>query len=382
MLAGRRPLKVLFFSATMGAGGAEKQMLRLLQSLDRRYVTPHLSVARGNGHYESQLPADVSIHVCTRGIGSSLLSMVACVPALRKRINLLRPDVVLSILPHSNVALLTAAKLAHRRPAVVLGMQNNFVASMAQAPRGLRKLLRRAYLQAYAEADHLVALSCGVATDLGQLLPGSERRTSIVYNAGVDDGMESMVYEPLDLPLPAAPLVVACGRLNVQKDYPTLLRALAQCSTSPAPHLWILGEGNLQAELQSLVRQLGLSERVRFLGFRENPYRIMAAADVFALSSRWEGFANVVVEAMACGTPVVSTDCPHGPGEILQGGKYGRLVPVGDVQALASALDAGLAEGKGPAVQRACRQRAAKFDSVSSAQGYQQVFERVVGLRE
>lgn len=371
------PLKVLFFSPTLGGGGAEKQLLRLLQALDREAIQPHLSVARGGGSYESQLPLDVPVHVCTEGLDSSLASSLLSILSLRRRIDSLRPELVVSVLPHANAALVAAVRLSRHRPRVVLGMQNNFEAGMAQAPGVLRPSLRRLYLAAYRRADHLVALSQGVAGDLSQLVSGAEARTTVVYNAGVDEQIAKLSQVPSGLKPPQAPLIVACGRLNLQKDYPTMLRAVAQSSLSPAPHLWVLGEGSLASELQTEAESLGLGERVRWLGFQENPYAFMAAADVFALSSQWEGFANVVVEAMACGTPVVATDCPHGPGEILEGGRYGHLVPVGDPTALARALDEALTEGKSEALSDACRRRAARFDAVSSARGYQQVFEQL-----
>lgn len=375
------PVRALFFAPSLGAGGAEMQILRLLQHLDRRRVTPSLCVARGGGSYESRLPADVTAHAGSRGIRSSIASVSASIPSLRRRIQSDEPDVVLSLLEHSSLALWAATLTSTKRPKLVLGIQNNFGRSLDSAPALARKVLRPLYLQAYQHADHVIALSQGVARDLTERLPGVSDRTSVVYNAGTDERVERLAQAAPSEPRPVGALLVACGRLDRQKDYPTLLRAFARLESQPAPTLWVVGEGPLRAELQAQCRQLGVAERVRWLGFRENPYALMAAADAFVLSSQWEGFANVVVEALACGTPVVATDCDFGPGEILASGQYGRLVPVADVAALATALSEALAEGKSPALSDRCKRRARDFSAPRSAEGYAHALERVVAHR-
>jgi glycosyltransferase involved in cell wall biosynthesis len=152
--------------------------------------------------------------------------------------------------------------------------------------------------------------------------------------------------------------VLGAGRLTAQKDFATLLSAFALAKERQPLRLIILGEGELRDPLQALASELGVAPEVRFPGFVENPYAFMSRSRVFVLSSAWEGFGLVLVEAMACGTPVVSTDCPAGPAEILEGGKYGRLVPVGDAIALAEAILATLA---GPIPADVLRRRADDF---------------------
>jgi glycosyltransferase involved in cell wall biosynthesis len=374
------PLRVLFFTPTLGAGGAEMQLLRLLRSFDRRQVASEVCVARAGGSYERQLPAGVPLHVCTHHLRSSLLSAAGSVRCLRRRMRELQPAIVVSLIEHTSLALSGSLMGLRPRPKLVLGIQNNFSMGMAQAPLHVRRLLRPLYLRAYARADHVVALSRGVAEDLRRQIPGIAAKTSVVYNAGMDPDLEPRAAEPLPEPRPSAPLIVACGRLVAQKDFATLLSALARLETRPAPVLWLLGEGPLEGELQAHARALGVAERVRFLGFRDNPFPFMAAADVFALSSRWEGFANVLVEALACGTPVVASDCPYGPREILDGGRHGTLVKVGDPADLARALDAALSAGKTPARRAACRARAQVFDAAASARGYADVFQQLSGM--
>ena len=133
-------------------------------------------------------------------------------------------------------------------------------------------------------------------------------------------------------------MILGVGRLTQAKDFPTLIRAFALVRKKRAARLMILGEGEERPKLEALVRELGLEREVTLPGFVDNPYKYMKRAAVFVLSSKWEGFGNVLVEAMALGTPVVSTDCPSGPAEILENGRWGRLVPVGDVYALAEAI--------------------------------------------
>jgi len=135
---------------------------------------------------------------------------------------------------------------------------------------------------------------------------------------------------------------VAVGRLQMQKDYPTLLHAFAQVRKNRPVRLLILGEGKDRLALEELIKELGLEQDVSLPGFVMNPYAYMARASLFVLSSRWEGLPTVLIEALCCGTPVVSTDCPSGPREILRDGQYGQLVPVGDVDGLAQAIEAAL----------------------------------------
>lgn len=381
------PLRVLFFTPTLGGGGAEMQVLRLVTAFDRAAIQPSVSVARAGGRYEARLPADVTLHVCSGEARSSLRSLRRAVRPLRARIAAERPDVVVSLLEHASVALVLATLGLRRRPAIVLGAQNTWRESHAGVPRALNAWLEPLERAAYRRADHVIACSRGVARELAAVLPGIEQKTSVVYNAGTDADLPRLAARPLDIPKPLGPLVVSVGRLHPQKDFDTLLVAFARLVATalrreaPCPALWIVGEGPKQHALSARARALGIGRHVRFLGFRENPFPYIAAADVFALSSRFEGFGNVLVEALACGTPVVSTDCPHGPREILDHGRYGALVPVGDADALAAALARAILRGKTPERAARCRARAADFDASRSARGYAAVLARVARER-
>jgi glycosyltransferase involved in cell wall biosynthesis len=194
---------------------------------------------------------------------------------------------------------------------------------------------------AYPRADAVVAVSQGVASDLVEVCGIAASHVHVLNNPVVTPETARMRSEPVDHPWlrdPTLPVVLAVGRLVPQKDFGTLLEAFALARRSRAARLVILGEGPLRAELEATVRRLDVAADVDLPGFCANPYAAMAAADVFVLSSAWEGSPGVLIEAMSCGTPVLSTDCPSGPRQILDGGRWGRLVPVGDAQAMANGL--------------------------------------------
>lgn len=193
----------------------------------------------------------------------------------------------------------------------------------------------------YRYVDKVIAVSKGAANDFLEQTGIPQEKVKIIYNPIVTDELCRLADEPLEHPWfvqKHLPIILGVGRLSPEKDFPTLIRAFALVKKERPAYLVIFGEGKDRPKLEALVRELGLEEVVDMPGFVANPYKYMKRASVFVLSSRWEGFGNVLVEAMACGCPVVSTNCESGPSEILEGGKYGKLVPVGDAEALAQAI--------------------------------------------
>jgi glycosyltransferase involved in cell wall biosynthesis len=134
------------------------------------------------------------------------------------------------------------------------------------------------------------------------------------------------------------PVIIACGRLTYPKNYQLLLEAFARTQKQINSRLLILGQGEERTSLGELTHKLEIQDKVIFLGFQKNPFKYMAISDIFVLSSRWEGFPNVILEAMACGVPVISTRCPYGPDEVITDGINGILVPVGDKDVMADAI--------------------------------------------
>ncbi len=231
--------------------------------------------------------------------------------------------------------------------------------------------------RAYRHADAIVAMSDGVADDLAQTAGVARDRIETIYNPIVDDELVNRAREPVPHPWFGAsspPVILGAGRLYPQKDFPTLLKAFALIRARHRARLVILGEGQERNRLEQLARDLNIDNDVAFPGWVPNPFAYMANAALFVLSSSYEGFGNVVAEALACGCPVVSTDCPAGPAEILDGGKYGRLVPVGDEEKLAEAIASTLAD---PPDRDWLRERAAAFSVDRAVQAYLDVFSRL-----
>ncbi len=177
--------------------------------------------------------------------------------------------------------------------------------------------------------------------DLKKVLGFDSPKFRVIYNPIVDEELLRKAEEPVDHPFfgeGRPPVILAAGRLHVSKDFPTLLRAFSLVRREVPSRLLILGEGEKRRELEELAEELGIREDLDMPGFVKNPYKYMRRASVFVLSSQWEGLPTVLVEAMACGCPVVSTDCPSGPAEILQGGECGLLVPPRNAEELAAAI--------------------------------------------
>jgi glycosyltransferase involved in cell wall biosynthesis len=193
---------------------------------------------------------------------------------------------------------------------------------------------------------------------LAQLTAIPRKQIQAIYNPVVRPALKDLVKAPVKHPWfrpGEPPVILAVGRLTVQKDFPTLIRAFAQVRRAHVARLVILGDGEERAAIEALTQELGVARDVSLPGFARNPYAYMARAGLFVLSSRWEGLPGVLIEALYCGVPVISTDCPSGPREILKNGQYGLLVPVGNVDKLASAMDTALAHKLPRASRESCQ---------------------------
>ena len=279
------------------------------------------------------------------GITRHLLPLPALVRYLRES----PPSVIYAAGTRPNLLAVWARRIAGPGTGVVVGHHNlmseilrSHVVKLGsgRAHLGLR-LMRRAYLR----ADAIVSPSDGAAGDLAQTARIPCERITTIHNPVVAPELPTLAKSPLDDPwfrAGAPPVILSVGRLVQQKDFPTLIRAFARVRRQRQARLVILGEGRLRGKLETLAAELGVADEVALPGFAANPFARMARAGVFVLSSTWESLGMVLVEALACGCPVVSTDCPEGPSEILQGGAIGPLVPVGDAAALAAAITATL----------------------------------------
>jgi glycosyltransferase involved in cell wall biosynthesis len=283
-----------------------------------------------------------------------------------------RPDVLLSAMDITNVVAVLAARLAGRPERVVVSIRDLWSIRLAKAATWQERSLRWIGPWAHRRAAAVIAVSDYVADDLAAAAEVPRGRIFRIYNPVLPD-IHRRAAEPLDDPLfvtGAPPVILGIGRLEEQKDFPSLIRAFAILRRSTDARLVILGDGSLRSELVALAASLGVGDSVSLPGFARNPYPYLRKAAVFALSSAWEAFGVVVVEALALGAPVVSTDCPGGPAEILDHGRFGRLVPVGRPELMATAIRQTLAD---PPDRADLQARAASFDLESTASAYLEV---------
>lgn len=374
-----KPIHILFFTTLLGGGGAEKHLLRIVNNLDRQEFQISLALATPGGAYEGDLASDVKLYHLTENKGTAAL-LQSLIP-LRQLIKTLQPDILCSVLDHVNIVAMIAVKSLPNPPKTVLSIQ---VPPSIHNRKSRRQVVNRTVLALipwiYPQADRLLALSQGVAEDVKSLIP-KNTPVEVIYNAGVDQE----VLHKAKIPLPSeilpqdAKLIVACGRLTEQKGFTYLLEAFAQVKKFIPVRLWILGEGELQQTLETQIQQLNLKDCVELIGFKSNPFQYMAAADLFVLSSIYEGFGNVIVEAMACGTPVVASDCPHGPKEIITDGVNGLLIPPKNPQALAQAIIKVLTNPElAQQFKENGKKRAQDFDSWAIASLYGDLFAELL----
>ncbi len=318
-------------------GGVERNMANLAQGFADRGIAVDLLVSDATGPFMQPLAAGV--RVIGLGKGSKRTVIAALARYLRQN----RPRAVITGKPSDDRFILRARRRAGVESRCFFGAGTAISRQIEE--RGFHPLRRRwkAWRRGrlYRQADGIIATSNWVARDIARLSGLPVERITVIGNPVVTPQLHPLAAEPVEHPFfcpGAAPVIIAAGRLSHEKDFSTLLRAFGLLRRSHDARLLILGEGAQRPMLEQLVAQLGLDGAVSLPGFVANPYAWMARARLFVLSSLWEGFGNVLVEAMAVGTPVVSTDCPGGPREILHDGAYGPLVPVGDAVALSRAM--------------------------------------------
>jgi len=274
------------------------------------------------------------------------------ISALKRHLETQRPDVVLSALTYTNLAALWAKQLISTKIPVIVSERIALSAHQRGEGGQRRGQWRKRFMlpmvkRSYRFADGIVAVSDSVANDLADNAHIDRNSIATIYNPVVDETLSELAAQALHHPWfepGQPPVILGVGRLIAQKDFKTLLHAFALLRADKDIRLVILGEGQQRAELAALARELGVAADVDMPGFVDNPYQYMAQASVFALTSLYEGLPGVLIQALACGCPVVSTDCPGGSAEILEYGKFGRLIPVQDQKACADALHSVLNE--------------------------------------
>ena len=412
-------LHVGFLLTGLHGGGAERVMLNLAAALIARGHRADLVIPKLEGDYRAAIPLGMRVYraripginrkflraVQRAGVqveamtvnpikaartwlvlarrypaipvirGSGMRSIYPCAHFLAQYTREVRPHVLISGLPGPNTIAVCAAELMDRAVPVVTTVWNNVTADYT--PEWLE-----ASRTLYPLADAVVAVSKGVAESVRRSLGVGAERVRTIHSPIPADSIRRLAQEEITHPWFAdgePPVVLSVGREAPQKDHSTLVEAFGLARREVDSRLVILGKlsAPYRARLRSLARSLGVEGDLGFVGFDENPYRYMRRAGLLALSSRWEGLPMVILEALACGTPVVSTDAPYGPREILGG--WGDLPPVGDAPALARALVATL-RGARPA-EEALRARAADFSIEKATDAYVALFEKLVRAR-
>lgn len=334
---------------TLTAGGVERVILNLASSLAEQGLNIDLVLLKAEGVNLDQIHPRVRlVDLNTARVDDrqkfksptgfqSTRSLFKLVNYLRQE----RPTVLLSATHFPNEVAILAKHLAQVPTRVVV---SEHTALSVEARRVEQASARFAPFTArllYPFADGIIAVSHGVATDLAQVAGLPPDRIRVIYNPVIQPDMAERANAPVEHPWFAPgelPVVLGVGRFVEQKSFSTLIRAFAQVRKVRPVRLVLLGGGRERSRLQALVDELDLSADVALLDFVKNPYAYMKRASVFVLSSAWEGLPTVLIEAMALQTPIVSTNCPFGPEEILDGGKYGTLVPVGDEAAIAQEI--------------------------------------------
>ena len=369
------PLHLAFFIPTLAGGGAERVVVTLANAFADAGQTVDLLLTSRRGPLSDRVSPQVS--VVDFGCEQTWRTVPALVQTLRQR----QPDVLVSALFGATVAAYGATAWmqawGERVPSLCTTVHAPLPRTDAQGPRA--HLQVRAAHVALRRAETVVTVSQSVAEDLATHVGRARKRIDVIHNPIDIDAVQSgaQAPPPHDWFQDDVPVVVSAGRLHSQKDHQTLLRALARLHERGTVRAILLGEGPERRRLDEQSRELGISSDTAFPGFVENPYAFMARADVFALPSPVEAFGNVVVEALACGTPVVATESSGGPVEILRtdNATYGALVPPHDPAALADALAAAFNQ---PVDQRRLQRRARDFDVPEAVDRYRALFQRIV----
>jgi glycosyltransferase involved in cell wall biosynthesis len=314
-------------------------MVNLAEGITERGLPVDLVVASAKGALLGELPGVVRLV----DLGSK--RVLHSLPPLTRYLRRERPRVLISSMSHANVVAIWAAALARKGTRVIVTVHNTMSQSTPQQGWVAGRLWPGLMRTFYPWASEVVAVSRGAADDLTRTTGFRRDRVQVIYNPVITPAGMALARQAPDHPWFAPgepPVILGVGRLTRQKDFPTLIRAFAEVNRCRATRLIILGEGEERASLEALARELGVEEHIALPGFRDNVMSYLAASALFVLSSAWEGLPTVLIEALAAGTRVVSTDCPSGPREILQDGRLGALVPVGNVPAMSQAILAAL----------------------------------------
>jgi len=373
-LANNSKKKLIFVISSLACGGAERVVVNLINHLDRNKYKLLLVIFENKLDLQRDLDFAVRI-VCLNK--KSRWDFLKIIFKLRKIICDYKPDSVISFLQYTNIVTVLSTLFQIRNYTLIISERNY--------PRKYLANIRLGYLKrwlmnlTYKKSDKIIAVSKAIKKVLEEDFGIPPEKIKVVYNP---IPLEEVIFKSqkgIEHPFfkdENAQVIISAGRLVKQKRYDRLLRAFSLIRKyQKTARLIILGKGILKRELENLALQLDINNVVSFVGYKDNPYAWMSKADIFVLSSAYEGFPNVLIEAMACGVPVISTDCPSGPREIITNGKNGILVPVGDERKLAEAiLDLLSDEKKRKRFSAAAKKRVQDFEVKKIVSQYAELF--------
>ncbi|MDH5570288.1 MAG: glycosyltransferase [Gammaproteobacteria bacterium] len=328
--------KLALFVPALRGGGAQRVMLILAARFVELNLQVDLVLSNATGPYLDEVPSGVRV------INLESSRVLTSMPRLMSYLKNEKPFALLSTMGHANLAAIWARKVSGVQTRLFVRVENTVSVDLNESGFFRSFLYKYIIRLSYLCADGIIAPSQGVADDLIRNIGLPDELIHVIYNPVIRKEILDKAKQEIDHPWLAQdkqlPLILGVGRLTKQKDFATLIQAFALVHKHKAARLLILGEGEDRLILENLVNEIGLEKYVDLHGFVDNPYAYMARASVFVLSSKWEGLPNTLIEAMATGVPVVSTNCESGPYEILDGGKYGELVSKGDVDGMAKAI--------------------------------------------
>jgi glycosyltransferase involved in cell wall biosynthesis len=327
--------RIALFLPSLAGGGAEKRMLNLATEFAMKGYPVDMVLSKAEGAYLNSVPA----HVRVVDLGSS--RPLRALPALVRYLSAEKPRALLSTIMNANLAAVLASQLADVNTRCVICEASNISTELHHSSAHNRFLMPLLIRRFFPKAHAIVAVSHGAADDLARMACIPRQSIRVIYNPVVSANLLAKsrgLTSHRWLKDSHIPVIVGMGRLTRQKNFAALIQAFALLRERIPSRLIILGDGEERPSLESLCMSLGIAENVDLPGFIANPYPILSKSSLFVLSSRWEGLPWVLIEALACGTKVVSTDCPSGPSEVLDNGAYGQLCPVDDVPALAAAM--------------------------------------------
>jgi glycosyltransferase involved in cell wall biosynthesis len=341
-------------------------MVTLANALAERHFAVDFVVWTDSGPLRSLL--STKVHVVALGTYNPVRLVFGFARFLKRY----KPEVVISALFVGNIVAALAKAACRSRSHLILTEHVAIGTYLRNEPRCLRRLCVPPLMRlTYVLAQNIVAVSRGAARSLVPVLgKNTSKRITVIYNPIDLARIDAMAAADDKIVSWNVPMIINVGRLTEQKDQQTLIQAFAKIRSHRPCRLVILGEGEKRETLAASAHRLGVGSDVLMLGFIANPYSWMRKSAVFVLSSKFEGLPTVLIEAMQCGTPVISADCPSGPAEILEAGRWGRLFPPGDVDALACAIDEAL-DGK---LIADVRQRAADFSIDTAVSQYLALF--------